>query len=152
MLKSTFHRHQLLHLAFEHSRNRNAGPLGDDFRDVLFVDFFLQHHAVLLKHSKLVLLGSEALFEFRNLAVLNFRRAAEFAGVARLIELQLQLLEFGFRFAHVLDGFFLRLPFRLHARRRFFKVRDALFDLSQVALSTSRLLRAEVPAARSRAE
>ncbi len=39
------HLRQLLHLAFEHLRNRNAGPLGDDLRDVFLVDLFLQQAA-----------------------------------------------------------------------------------------------------------
>ena len=39
---------QLLHFAFEHLRNRNAGPLGDDVGDVLLVHFFLQHARGLL--------------------------------------------------------------------------------------------------------
>ncbi len=38
-----FHVDQLLDFAFEHLRDGNAGPLGDDARDIFFVDFFLQH-------------------------------------------------------------------------------------------------------------
>ncbi len=34
---------QLLHLAFEQLRHRNAGPAADDLGDVLLVDFFLDH-------------------------------------------------------------------------------------------------------------
>ena len=32
-----------LHLAFEHLRDRNSGPLGDDLGDVFFVHFLFQH-------------------------------------------------------------------------------------------------------------
>ena len=42
LAQALFHRHQLLHLAFEHSRNRNAGPASDDLRDLFFVNFVLQ--------------------------------------------------------------------------------------------------------------
>ena len=44
-----FHRDELLHLAFEHFRNRNAGPFRDDLGDVFFVDFFFKINAVLLQ-------------------------------------------------------------------------------------------------------
>ncbi len=36
------HLHELLHLAFEHLGDGDAGPLGDDLGDVLFVDLFLE--------------------------------------------------------------------------------------------------------------
>ena len=71
------------------------------------------------------------LLQFGNLSVLNFRSAAEVAGVARLIELQPELLQLRFGGAHVLDCFFFRLPLGLHAGRRFLQIGDALFDLFQ---------------------
>jgi hypothetical protein len=40
---------ELLNLALEHPRNRDAGPFGDDLRDVLRLDLLLQHLHVLLK-------------------------------------------------------------------------------------------------------
>ena len=43
LAQALFHRDQLLHFAFEHLGDGNAGPLGDDARDVFFVDFFLEH-------------------------------------------------------------------------------------------------------------
>src|SRR6202008_1050537 len=82
-----FHRHQLLHFAFQHSRHRNAGPFGYNFSDVLFVDFFFQHHAVLLKVAEFILLDFEFLFEIGNLAVLNLRSTSQFAGVTCLVQL-----------------------------------------------------------------
>ena len=41
--QALFHGDQLLDFAFEHLRDRNAGPLGDDAGDVFFVHFFFQH-------------------------------------------------------------------------------------------------------------
>ena len=40
--QTLLHPSQLLHLAFEHLRDRNAGPFRDHFGDVFFVDLFLQ--------------------------------------------------------------------------------------------------------------
>ena len=42
LAQTAFHLRQLLDLAFEHLRDRNAGPLGDDASDVLLVDLLLQ--------------------------------------------------------------------------------------------------------------
>src|SRR6185503_7231496 len=39
LAQSTFHRHEFLHLAFEHLRDGNAGPLRNNHGDVLFVNF-----------------------------------------------------------------------------------------------------------------
>ena len=38
-----FHVDELLDFAFEHLRNRNARPLGDDAGNILLIDFFFQH-------------------------------------------------------------------------------------------------------------
>src|SRR6185436_2130487 len=129
--ESLFHRDELLHLAFEHSRNGNAGPLGDDFRDVFFVDLFLQHDAVLLEVREFILVYFEPLLELGNLAVLDLRSASELTVVARLVELEAKLFELGFSRANVIDGFFFRLPLGFHSRRSFLQVRNALFDLVQ---------------------
>ena len=115
-----FHREKLLHFAFEHLRNGHAGPLRDDLRNVLFVNFFLQRHAVLLNFFQLPLFCFQPLLQLRNLAVLNLGSTTQVAGIARLIQLQLQLFEFSFCGADVLDHRLLRLPLGLHARRLLF--------------------------------
>src|SRR6185369_17247463 len=129
--ESIFHRDELLHLAFEHSRNRNAGPLGDDLSDVFFVNFLLQHDAVLLEVREFVLIDFQPLLELGNLAVLNLRSASELTIVACLVELEAKLFELGLGGSNVIDSFFFRLPLRFHSRRSFLQVGNALFNLVQ---------------------
>src|SRR4030095_6444275 len=42
-MQALFHFEELLDFAFHETADGNAGPLADDFSDVLFVDFFFQH-------------------------------------------------------------------------------------------------------------
>ena len=49
LVQALFHLEQLLDLAFHQPADGNARPLADDFGDVLFVDFFLQHALGLLQ-------------------------------------------------------------------------------------------------------
>ena len=42
LVQPLFHMDELLHFAFEHARDRDAGPLGDDLGDVFFVDLFFE--------------------------------------------------------------------------------------------------------------
>ena len=42
LLEALFHVHQLLDFAFEHARDRDSGPLGDDAGDILLVNLFLE--------------------------------------------------------------------------------------------------------------
>jgi hypothetical protein len=48
------HRHQLGNLAFEHARDRHAGPAGDDLSDVFVVNLFFQEALVGLELGKLL--------------------------------------------------------------------------------------------------
>ncbi len=43
LAQAVLHLDELLHLAFEHLGDGDAGPVGDDGGDVFFVDLFLQH-------------------------------------------------------------------------------------------------------------
>ena len=72
LAQAFFHRHQFLHLAFEHLGNRYTGPLRHYFGDIFFVDLFLEHHAVFLKFRQLRTLSRQLGFELRNAAVLQF--------------------------------------------------------------------------------
>ena len=85
---------------------------------------------------QLGLFGLELSFQLRNLAVLNLRGARQVAGIAGLIQLQLELFQLRLRRAHSLDGFFLGLPLCFHAGGLFFQVGDPLLDLAQSILST----------------
>ena len=96
-----------MHLAFEHLRNRNARPFRHHLGDVLFVNFFLQRHAVLLNLRELLLLCLQFLFEFGNRSVLNLGRPREVARISRLVQLQLQLFHLCFGSANVFNDFLL---------------------------------------------
>ena len=70
LAQAFFHGDQLFDFAFEHLRDRNAGPLGDDARDVFFVDFFFEHAlAALVFH--LLAEFCEFLFSLRNESIAN---------------------------------------------------------------------------------
>ena len=90
MAQAIFHRDQLFDFAFQHFRDGDAGPLGDDAGDVLFVNFFFEHAGLALGLH----LGGE-LFEFgfglANQAVADLRDALQvaFAFFGLLFDLQL---------------------------------------------------------------
>ena len=67
MRQQLFHSDELLDFAFEHLRNRNAGPLGDDLRDVFFVDLLFQHALVLLHFFELGVRFLQLALEFLDL-------------------------------------------------------------------------------------
>src|SRR5712692_7672623 len=71
LTQAFFHRQQLLHLAFEHFRDRHAGPLRYDLGNIFFVDFFFEGRPILLNLGELFVLGFETSLQLRNLAVLN---------------------------------------------------------------------------------
>jgi hypothetical protein len=51
LMQALFHLEELLDFAFHQPADRNAGPLADDFGDVLLVDLFLQHALGLLQFA-----------------------------------------------------------------------------------------------------
>ena len=53
------HVDELLHLAFEQPADRDAGPLGHHFGDVLLVHLFLQHPDVALQLVQVLVLGRQ---------------------------------------------------------------------------------------------
>src|SRR5579872_3752713 len=73
-----FHRDQLLDFTFEHFRNGNASPLGDNARDILLVNFFLEHAVLALALHLLGELG-EIIFGLANQAVANLGNALQIA-------------------------------------------------------------------------
>ena len=73
-LQAVLHLEQLLHFAFEHLGNRDAGPFGHDFGDVLGVDFLLEHLLIFLQ------LGELGVGVFQLLLQLGERAIAQFGG------------------------------------------------------------------------
>ena len=143
-LKPVFHLEQLLHLAFEHLGDRNAGPFGDDFGDVFGVDFFLEHLLIFLQFGEF-LIG-----RFQLLSAVGVKRAvAQLGGLVEIaFALRLLFFDFGrfdlfFERADALDRLLFILPVGFEAARKSpsdceFPVRAApsrSFD----ALSSSRL-------------
>src|SRR5205085_30533 len=108
--------------------------------DVLLVNLFLEEDAVSLKLGQLLALLGELAFEFGNPPVLKFGGARQVAGVARLLQLQAQLLKLILGLAHPLDLFLLGLPLGLHPRRALAKVCDALLDFMKARLRAFVLL------------
>src|SRR5256714_6772233 len=77
LAQALLHRDELLHLAFEHLRDGHARPLGDDLRNVLLVNLFLEEDAVSLKLGQLLVLLGELPFEFGNPPELKFAGARQ---------------------------------------------------------------------------
>src|SRR5579885_650743 len=101
------HPEELLLLALEHLRDRDAGPLGDDLGDLLL------RHLVAHEPRRLVLGGGgrgQALLELRNPAVLQLRHAAEVTGPAGGIELEARPIQFLADLRRPLQGRFLGFP------------------------------------------
>ncbi len=59
------HLDQLLDFAFQHAGDRNAGPLGDDLGDILFVDLFFEQR-VFLDGFQILLGRLDLLFDLRR--------------------------------------------------------------------------------------
>ena len=109
--RRVLHLDELLHLAFEHFRDGNARPARDDFRDVFFVDFFLQHavgcFAVAVRQF-----GELAEFGFGvgDFAVLEFGGALEVALARVLFGFEAELFEASLEFGYLADCPALLLP------------------------------------------
>ena len=73
LVQPRFHVDQLLHFAFEHARDRNAGPLGHDLRDIFFVDLFFQQSRAGFDRFQIVVGGFEVALDLGQLAVLQLR-------------------------------------------------------------------------------
>jgi hypothetical protein len=59
-LEAIFHLEQFLDLAFEHLRDRDAGPFGDHFGDVFGVDLFFEHLLIFLQLGELSVRSSKS--------------------------------------------------------------------------------------------
>ena len=116
-MQALFHLEQLLDLAFHQAADGNAGPLADDFGDVFFVHFFLEHALGLLQLLKARFLLLDLGFELRHLAVLQLRRLRVVAGALRALDLELHLFELLLQLAALLDRFLLLLPMRAQLGR-----------------------------------
>src|SRR6266404_2576842 len=120
---------QPLLLRLEHLRDGNAGPLGNDLRDVLGVHFFLQVLPFLLDLGEPLLELLNLLLDRRNPPIADLRRFLEIAAPRRLLRFRAQLLHFRLLRLDLLDRVLLRLPLRLHGVRLLAQLRQLLLDL-----------------------
>ena len=110
------HRQQLGLLALQHLRHRDAGPLGDDLRDLLGGDLLGQQRALALERGQLLLLGGEVLLELHQLAVADLSGPLEVRLALGALELDLESLAPLLQRAHPGDRALLVVPARLHGR------------------------------------
>ena len=102
-----FHAQQLLALALEHLRDRDAGPLRDDLGDLL-LGHLVAHERRRLRLA--VLRRLQPLLQLGNPAVLQLGHAGEVAGATRGLEILPRVLEFLRDLRGALRRSLLRLP------------------------------------------
>ena len=107
---------QLLQLAFQHPRHRDARPLGHDLGHVLGVDLLLEHPLAALVVGQAGFLGLELLLEGGQDAVAQLRRLVEVAGPSGLLGLEARPLDLLLELLDLVEGRLLLLPLRLHGR------------------------------------
>ena len=109
---------ELLHFALEHAGHRDAGPLGHDARDIVFVDFFLEQGA-LLDGLQLLLGGLNLFLDLRKAAVTQLCGSFPVAGGASFVLVLAQVVELFFELANAGNRYFFAVP--------------ALFETSRLA-------------------
>src|SRR5208282_2456823 len=128
--QTVLHVDQLLDFAFEHLRNRNASPLGDDAGNVFFIDFFFQHamsgFAVDLRGDFL-----QFLFSVADKPVADLRHTLQipFAFLGRFFDFE--LLELFFQSAGFRDYIFFLLPLGFERVRLFTDAGEFLLDMRE---------------------
>ena len=119
--EAVLHRQQFLALALQHLVNRHAGPARHDGGDVFVVDDFMNKRLGVFGGFRLA--RRELLFKRRNVAVFEFRGAAEIAPAFGVGELLARLVE---RFLDLGGGskaVFFRFPPRSKVGRFLLKLR-----------------------------
>ena len=129
-VETLFHVNQLLDLAFHQPGDRDVRPLADDFGDVFFVHFLLQHSLARLRRQARLFVPN-LLFELRHTSVLQLGRLGEVAGSLRGIELASHRFELFFQLAGVLNGVLLVLPLRRQSTALFLQVGKFLVEFRE---------------------
>ncbi len=130
LAQALFHRDQLFDFAFEHLRDGNSGPLGDDAGDVFFVDFFFQHAFAALAFHLLGKLG-QLLLRLRNQAVTDLCHALVVALAFFGLLFDLELLDLFFEGANARDEIFFLLPVRFERVRFLANLGEFFFNNPQ---------------------
>ena len=128
-LESFIHMNEFLHIAFHHASQWNTCPVGNHFRHVFSVHFFLEHLIVLLSFFQFFLFVLKLLIQCHQLAVTDFCGAGE-------ITFALGINFFGFQCFHLtldllnfFNDIFFRRPVHLHLIHAGFRFGQFLFNL-----------------------
>ena len=130
-LQAIFHLEQFLNLAFEHLRNRDAGPFRDDFGDVFGVDLFLEHLLIFLQLGELSVRLFQILLQLGQSAVAQLGGAVQITFALRLLLFDLGRFELFLERANALDRFLFVLPVGFETARGFVQIFDLAFQLRQ---------------------
>src|SRR4051794_64416 len=144
VVQALLHVDQLLDLALEQLRDRDAGPLGHDLGHVLVVDLLLEEAAAVGVGR--LLRRRERLLEVGDLAILELGGALQVGVALGALDLALGAIELGLDVAHGAESVLLLLPLSLHRVGALAQVgelaldRLAPFDRHRVGLLRQRLL------------
>ena len=112
----------------------NAGPRGDDARDIFFRDFFVQQSLPGRFLAQRFFGAGQLLLQLGNLAVLDLRGQIQVACALGLFQFDFGLLELAVDDAHGIDRGLFILPLRLKLGGLFFEIGQILFEASSAAL------------------
>ena len=129
-----FEMQQLLALARQHLRHRDARPAADDLCDILFADFFFEQAVVLRLRRDDGLFFLELLLELWQLAVLEFRHAVEVVGALGGLHLAVHAVNLFLDGADAQDGVLLHLPLGLELALLLLEFLLLLRDLLELLL------------------
>src|SRR5450631_2198612 len=131
-----FHAQQLLFFAFEHLRNRNAGPFGHDLGDLLLRDL-IPHQADVfgLRGER----TGELFLKLRDAAILQLRHAPQIPGTARAVELDAHAIKLSANVRRALQRGLLRFPLLIEVGEFPFEPAQRLLERLQ-ALARSLVL------------
>ena len=121
---------QLLLLAFEQFRDRNAGPARDNAGDIVFVDLFLRQ-APALRMRESPFLFAQLFLQLGERAVFQFGDSVEIVLTLGLFDLHLRLLDLLAQGPQLHRRALLRIPLHAQPRLIFAQFGELLFKLLQ---------------------
>ncbi len=140
LVQPRFHVDELLHFAFEHARNRDAGPLGDDLGDVFFVDLFFEERGAGFDGFKVAVGGFDVALDFGQLAVFDLGGFLPVAGARGAFFIGAGLLQFFLELLDARDGALLAVPAFFETSRLAAQTLELVFDVAQTVFRCGVLL------------
>ena len=107
-----FHLQQFLHLAFDQSGDRHARPFGDDFGDVLGIDFLFEHLPGALPLLQMAQMLFQIALQLRQSPIAQLRRLAQIGGLRGALDLELHGFQLFFQIRNPPNRVFFALPLR----------------------------------------